>query len=329
MRNTHSLTDPEALARELVRALRGRRSQAAFARRLGYRSNIAYAWESGRNYPTAADTLRAAARTGHDVRRALARFLAPPIAWLDDLSPESPEAVAALLRELRGQTSIGALADASGLSRFAVSRFLKQQAEPRLPDFFRLIAASSLRLLDFVSAFVDPATLPSVSAAWAQLQAARLAAYEMPLSHLVLRALELSSYRALPRHVPGWIAARIGITEEEERTYLDALRNAGQIVEDCGRLRIVEAQTVDTRHDPERAVRLRRFWSDVAIARIDGSPEGVHSYNLAGVSEADWRRLRELYRAHFQQVRTIVAQSEPVERVILLNTLMVPLDQAR
>lgn len=318
----------EALSQEIMRALRGRRSQGAFARRLGYRSNVAYAWESGRNYPTAADALRAAARTGRDVRAALERFLHPPLPWLDGLVPESPEAVAALLRELRGQAPIGQLAEASGLSRFAVSRFLKQIAEPRLPDFFRLIAASTLRLLDFVSAFVDPATLPSTSAAWAQLQAARHAAYEMPLSHLVLRALEIADYRALPRHEPGWIAARVGITEAEERRYLDALLEARQIVEDCGRYRIVEAQTVDTRHDPERAVRLRHFWSELAIARVNDATGSVHSYNLAGVSEADWERLRDLYRAHFRQVRTIVAQSQPVERVVLLNTLMVPLDHA-
>jgi hypothetical protein len=59
--------DFEALARQFLRALRGNRSQVAFSRRLRYRSNIAYLWESGRNMPTAAVALAAAARTGIDV----------------------------------------------------------------------------------------------------------------------------------------------------------------------------------------------------------------------------------------------------------------------
>ena len=134
-----------------------------------------------------------------------------------------------------------------------MSRFLKGTAEPRLPDFFRMLNAATLRLLDFISVFVDPAKLPSVSAQWTQLQAARHAAYEMPLSHLVLRALELSDYRALPVHEPGWIAERVGISVEQEVEYLDVLTRSGQVIEDCGRLPLVEEQTaVDFGQGPHR-----------------------------------------------------------------------------
>jgi hypothetical protein len=56
--------DFDRIARELMVALRGRRSQVAWSRRLGYRSNVAYAWESGRRSPTGAEMLRAAGRGG-------------------------------------------------------------------------------------------------------------------------------------------------------------------------------------------------------------------------------------------------------------------------
>ena len=46
--------DFERLSRELLVALRGQRSQVQWSRRLGYRSNVAYAWESGRRWPNAA-----------------------------------------------------------------------------------------------------------------------------------------------------------------------------------------------------------------------------------------------------------------------------------
>jgi len=57
----------EVMAAELLRALRGRRSQVAFSRRLGYRSNVAHTWETGKRWPTAAVTLRAARRVGVDL----------------------------------------------------------------------------------------------------------------------------------------------------------------------------------------------------------------------------------------------------------------------
>src|SRR6185295_9463840 len=45
--------DFEHLGSDFIRALRGSRSQAALSRRLGFRTNVLYAWESGRRWPTA------------------------------------------------------------------------------------------------------------------------------------------------------------------------------------------------------------------------------------------------------------------------------------
>src|SRR5687767_8936747 len=120
--------DFDQVARELLRALRGKRSQVMFSRRLGYRTNVAYSWESGRRWPTAAVALGAANRAKVDVPAAVRGFFrsAPP--WLERLDPASSEGVAALLRDLRGQTPILDLARRSGRSRYAVARWLSGEA---------------------------------------------------------------------------------------------------------------------------------------------------------------------------------------------------------
>ena len=64
-----------------------------------------------------------------------------------------------LLDDLRGSTPILELASRTGRSRFAIARWLKGQAEPRLPDFLRVLEAASQRLLDFLAQLVDPARL--------------------------------------------------------------------------------------------------------------------------------------------------------------------------
>src|SRR5436190_4518008 len=100
----------EIIAAQLIRALRGRRSQAALSRRLGYRSNVFYTWESGRRWPTAARFLRFARMAGLDLRAIVKRFhgrMPPRLARLDLASRAG---VAALIDELRGTRSIAELA---------------------------------------------------------------------------------------------------------------------------------------------------------------------------------------------------------------------------
>jgi DNA-binding phage protein len=318
--------DFETIARELLRALRGRRSQTAFSRRLGYRSNVAHCWETGRNFPTAALTLQIAERSGVDVRAALARFYRSPPAWLARADPTSKASVVRLLGDWVGHTPIVQVASAAGLSRFAVARALSGSAEPRLPDFLRLLEAASLRVLDFIAVLVDPMKLPSVAQAWRRLEAARTAAYDAPWTLAVIRSLELSDYRALPAHEPGFIARRLGLPIEVERACLSLLQDSGQIELHEGRYRIVLQPALDTRRDPERGRSLRKFWAEQAVERFGEGDDQIFSYIVFGVSEHDHTRIRELHRAYFRELRAIVASSEPVERVVLANVQLVRLD---
>lgn len=318
--------DADRLARDFMRALRGRRSQPGFSRRLGYRTNVAYMWEAGRSAPTASVALGAARRVGIDVRAALERFYRVPPAWLAEVDDVcSPAAVSALLDDLRAGRSIASLARAVGKSRFAVSRFVHGQTEPRLPDFFALVECFSLRLLDFLAAFVDPERLPSARTAYRKLESARRAAYDVPWTQAALRVLELSDYRALAAHTEGFIASRLGIRVEEERSILELLLASGQIEERDAHYAPTGALTVDTRKEPAAAKRLRRYWSEVGIARADADPEAVLSFNLGALAKADLPRVHELHRRYFAELRELIASSEPAEVILLANVQLVRL----
>lgn len=318
--------DFERLAAELLRALRGKRSQAAFARRLKYKSNIIYSWESGRAFPTAARALWAAERAGVDVRAAVLSFLRQEPAWFELYGPSDVPGVAALLNDLRGRTPVVDLAKAADRSRFAVSRWLKGTAEPRLPDFLRLVETSTLRVLDFVALLVDPHELPSVAERWGQLEAARRSAFEQPWTQAILRCLELEHYQRFEQHPDGWIAGQLGIPMEAERAALSLLVQSGQVQHRDGKYTSGPPHTVDTRRAPEVAQRLRVFWSQVAIDRLTKGGDGLFAYNVFSISSADLERIRELHKAYYQEVRAIVAQSDPVDRVALLNLQLVPLN---
>jgi hypothetical protein len=240
----------------------------------------------------------------------------------------SPEGCAALLDDLRGRTSVVDLARAAGKSRFAVARWLNGDAEPKLPEFLMLIDKSSLRLLDFLAAFTDPRALPSVAQVWQELEAARRAAYDVPWTQAVLRALELSDYARLERHVPGWVAQRIGISLEQESECLELLSRTGQVYESDGKLHLREVMALDTRREPAAEKRVKRWWTELAVSRLAADSGGIFSYNVFAVSAEDLRKIEDLYRAYFRQVRSIIAQSQPSERVVLATLQLLSLDSA-
>lgn len=318
--------DYEKLAADWLRSIRGKRSQRAFSRRLGYRSNIAHRWESARCFPTAAEVFRMCVRSGIDPKRAIAAFYGQRPAWLERVVPASPEAVAALLRDLRGKTTILELARRSGHSRFSLSRWLRGRAEPRLPELLSVIEAATFRVLDFLSHFTDVAKLPSAAAEWRALQAARKAAYDVPWSHAVLRALELADYAALPRHRLGWIAGRLGISRKEEVRCLQILHAARQIRFEQAHWVVDRARNVDTRADPARSRAMKAQWLRVALERLENGMTGTFGYNVMAMSRSDFEKLKELHLAYFRNMQALVADSTKSECVVRFNTQLFALD---
>jgi hypothetical protein len=55
------------------------------------------------------------------------------------------------------------------------------------------------------------------------------------------------------------------------------------------------------------------------LRRISNGSEGLYSYNLCCVSERDYQKMQGLHCAYFRQLRAIVAESTPSERVVLAN----------
>jgi transcriptional regulator with XRE-family HTH domain len=323
---TGSEFDLRALSAEWIRAVRGGRTQAIVSRRLGYRSNILYRWEAGVCFPTASGALRLAEQMGVDVRAALGVFVPGSPSWMKTVDVTSVKAVGCLLSELRGRLPIQELARTTGISRFALARWLKGQSEPTLPDFFLVVEKTSLRLLDFISNFAEPSQLPSLRAAWDRLVQSRLAAYEHPWSHAVLRALELRAYRELPEHVPGWIASRLAIEATVEDECIALLQRCGQIQWVGSRYAANNTSFVDTRAEPERARMLKAWWLRVALDRLEGAKPGLYAYNLCSLSKDDLARVEILQRKYYREMSQIIEQSTGSDFVVLYGAQLLRLD---
>jgi transcriptional regulator with XRE-family HTH domain len=319
------------VSRELMRYLRGSRSQPAFSKLLGFGSNVVYTWESGRRFPEVSVFLRAAELAQLPVQARLAEFLPDATGPLETGRIASPRAVQRISRLLVGQAPKRELARRVGIDRTTLARWLGGKTEPRLPEFLRLVEVATQRLLEFIELFADPEQLPSTRSAYRDLQAQKKLAYDLPWSHAILRALELDPYHALKQHVPGFLANQIGIDLEQEQRYLAELASAGQIRWDSTHWRLHRVLTVDTRLDPEQNRQLKAHWAKVGLERLKAGgapPDALFSFNLFAISEHSFQKIRELHLDYYDRVRSIVDESTSADRVALLNLQLVPLHRA-
>ncbi len=309
--------DFEAIAADWVRALRGRRSQAAFSRHLGYASSVVHRWERGTSWPTAAVFLRACERTGKDLRSAFTAYFHRTPSWLQHLKPSSAAAIAAFLRQVRGKAKLSALSESTGYSRYRISRWLSATSEPKLPEFLRLTEAASRRSLDFIAAFHDPAALPTAKPRWTRLLRMREAAYQDIWSHAVLRALELAECDDI-QDVIAWLQHVLGITAEQAQRALYTLQRSKQVVPTDTKWQIAPSLTVATGTDPATRGLLTQAWAKIACDRMAKKAPGHFGYSLFSASRADLRRIRDLQMDYLREMQSIIAQSTPNECVGLL-----------
>ncbi len=316
--------DYAKLASQLIRRLRGRRSQMALSKRLGSRSNVLYNWESGESAPTTARFFSLLDTTGRRPHDALRPYLANSDV-VNCLDLTTAEGVAALFRELRGKRTLAQLSEAVGRDRFAVSRWLSAKTEPKLPDFLAYFEATTLSLIDFLAGLVDPEELDEAAERWRALQASRRSARELPWSHAILRGVDLQTYQSLPKHRPGFFASQLGLTLNDEKRCLELLCQTGDLVWDGTHYKSAESLTVDTGRDPETTRRLAGFWMEQGAGRVVARGEGHFAFNVFGVSRQDLDQLKELQRAYFAELRAIVARSESTERVVVATYQLFPL----
>lgn len=310
----------ELVARELIRALRGPRSQVQLSRRLGYRSNPVAEWEGGRRWPSAAELVRVCRIAGVDVAAAIERFHPPAAAAFGD--PEAPR-IGPWLAALRGDQAIGSIAAALGRSRSAVSRWLAGRTAIDVPDLLAVVDVLTGRVVDLVAALVPIEAVPSLAPSWERAQRARRLLFDHPWALAVLACVQTRDFRGGAEAV----AAALALDEGTAAACLAALVETGVLTRGAdGWAAAPDRLVVDTAAVPGGADRLRRHWLEVALARLEArGPDDQFGYAVFSVSADDLARIRELHRAYYRQVRAIASASSPTDAVVLLNLQLLAL----
>jgi hypothetical protein len=228
---------------------------------------------------------------------------------------------------LRGNTSVVDLAARAKRSRYATSRWLRGQAQPRVPDFLRLIDAATGRASDWVAALVPIANVPVMAHEHRMRNAAKGLALEQPWTEAILRLMETRDYSAVVGSAVPWLAQRLNVPEPTVAVAVDAMSKAGVLVRRKGRLLPGAELTVDTRAQPEAFNRLRMHWSQAAAQRLmQPKPEDWFGYNVCTLSVTELEQVREILRGAYRQIRSLAAASIEPERALLINMQLLTWD---
>lgn len=307
------------VGRQLIRALRGERSQAAFARRIGVSTQTIANWEAGRRIPSATRVLEAAKVVGADVSGAFDQFDRKLCSV-----PTDDQDMGEWLTRLTAERTVKQVATRMDVSRYRMSRWMTGDTRVPLPDFLKLIDMLTRRLSDWVAVLVAIDDVPLLAPRHRQRQAARKLAFERPLSEAILRLAETEAYVALQKHVPGWFARRLRVSVTEEVECLSAMVESGLLTRAEGRYQAGAPTSIDTGASFAEMKALKLHWlSEIKRSLEEERPNNAYGYNVISVSHRDLERIRELHLQYFRQLRAIVVESEPVETVALIGMQIV------
>jgi hypothetical protein len=187
-----------------------------------------------------------------------------------------------------------------------------------------LVDAITARVPELVAELVPIAQVPELVARYERAERARRLAFEEPWTEVILRVLESPPYRALPAHVDGYLAERLGISLDLERRALARLSEVGLIRWDGTHYGELRPLTVDTHGSLEAQRALRHHWAEVASERaLKPGPDDLCGYNVFAVSRRDYAAISDRLRAVFSEIRSIVAASEPADQIGMLNLQLV------
>jgi transcriptional regulator with XRE-family HTH domain len=320
--------DLEQVSRQLVRAVRGKRSQRALSKRLGYRTNPVAEWEGGRRFPTGAELLGACERTGLDVAGAMGK-IAPEFQY----TGTDEASVARWLRNLAGQHPVSELANTAGLSRHTVSRALAGRTRPRLPQFLALIDACTHRLTDFVEALVAVDAMPALRQEHQRRKLAATLVYDQPWAGAIYVLAKLEIYRALPAHEEGWFAECLGIPLHVEQAAIEGLLAAGMMIRDGERLSFPPQEprgyALQEVGDHNPVARLTAHWAGVAAQRSVSGKAHKGGFGWYGLSRDNHAKLVAMQRDFAQAAQQLAAQPQPQEHAVLLVTYLTPITGRR
>lgn len=306
--------DYKILRRELLQIIRGDRSQTFINRRLGFKFNQVYRWESGYTAISWTDFLKVTSICHVDIESTLKKIL---------LYQDKPERYDLLIKHVIGESSVTRIAAILGKSRFTIARWLKAESEPTLQDMLSLFHLQALVLGEFLEFIAPIDRFSKLDSQVKRPLLQRQLFYSEPRVGAVIRCFELKNYLELPKHQEGFIAQKLGIDINDEREMIRKMRNAGVIKKLKGKYR-VQIRRIDTMGDFIRNTNLKKYWAQVGcnyLEKLKAPPkDSLFGYHVFSASPQTCRKIQKAMMDFHAQVKALIgSDNQAAEELLVMN----------
>ena len=315
--NMDEIQDFNQVVSELVRILRGPRSQTAVSRKLGYRTNQLYRWEAGLRSPTWKDFVRLCRAVDAPLEGQLRKSLN----YKGD-----PNDGAAIANHLMQNLPISRVATLTGISRFTLSRWLSKKTEPGLAEMLQLLHCLWNLLFVFLEGWVEVERIPSLAMLHASRSQELDLFYNFPASITVLEALKLESYLKIDEHSDQWLAQKIGLSSDEVSKIIHRLQ-ASRLIESVGLKYKVLKPFAPKNGNFQRYKEVRKFWFNKILEKYS-QMEKVPEESLApaftfACSQSAMTEIASRYRNFLTEMNTIIAEdTDPANRLVVHSSML-------
>ena len=254
------------VACELIKALRGERSQQWVNERLGHQNyNVVSRWETGQQRIYWKDFVELTKVFKIDVRKDLEDFYG----FFENLDDQTK-----LVSSFVGDTSIEKAAKFLDTSTSTVQRLLRGATPLQLSTFLALLEYRG-DLFRFAARTVEIKKVPSLFESYNQSREALQTFSKHPEASPIMLCFCLSEYKAKDAHEEGWVANKLGISKDKELDVIADLENVGLIEKENGRY-VEKAHFLNLSYSKEDEKEwshlIKENWIKEALSRFENRP---------------------------------------------------------
>jgi len=297
--------DFTTLTREIVKGLRGDRTQREINDKLGVTFNQMAKWESGEKRLLWKEFLQLCHILGIDMRPV---FIAP-FRYFGDVE-EGGE----VILYLSGHKKVADIAREMNISRDKVSRWLNRKQDPEFEDMLCAIRTFIPGLLiNFIEFFISLKQVPTLVQEYKGELDFKEYLMKNPVAMVVARYLQMEDYNSQGGHKDGSIAKNIGITIEKEREILTRLLDYKIITFEDGRYKILPG-FLQFRIRYEDTLPIRQFYMDRGksfLTKYNRMPAGCFmSYDSLPLPKENIRQAIDLCFEYYRKITALAGEDQ-------------------
>ena len=308
--------DHEQIVCNILVSLRGKLSQAHLSKKLGYKHNQIFKWETNeRRIPWKAFT-----DLCHVRKIDLAKIIWTNFRFSGDVSDASK-----LLSYIIGNSEAKVISKTLGISKYRLSGWLTGKRKPYLDDILKILDVIEHRMTHFIVGILGEKKAEDIGI---DLTSVKFEKFESrnPVFSAFLRIMETKIYSQTKKIEVGFFAKKLGISLEYEKSLLMEAVELGLLQESHGKYKANIVHT-DLR-DSNAVTQQRLYWCKEAIKRLESkkitAPESIFGNLIYSATNKEQNLIVERYLGFFNDVRSIINSNDQPEDVFVLNIQMIP-----